>query len=234
MNDKNRVFYFMGATVFVALLIIGVMYISGDSGRKGGVKKTTQAELSSDPTVDIKKATLDLSAANVSPDKYSTITSKITAAFNQKLINTTLRESLQLELDIKYKSASTAKLDHLINADPVDINTFNGIISHLKAIGVNDPKFANYQSGLAKMTYYTTSLPSKVSAFTNRSFSNYNHNAYNALKNEVEVLPGLDPLFKKKSAVVSMQKSLLARLRDYNSKYGDYEMSLDGLDVNIN
>lgn len=234
MNDKNRVFYFMGGTVLIALLIIGVMYFSGGNGKNEKNEKTTQTELNSDPTVEIKKATLDLSGANVSPDKYSTIITKISAAFNQKLINTSLRESLQLELDNKYKSASIAKLDQLIKADPVDISTFNGIISHLKAIGVNDPIFANYQSGLAKMTYYTTSLPSKVSAFTSRSFASYNHNTYNTLKSEVEALPGLDPLFKKKSAVTSMQKSLLTRLRDYNSKYVDYQMSLDGLDVNIN
>lgn len=234
MNDKNRVFYFMAATVVVALLIIGVMYISGsnnDGEQEGGTRKVT---LSSDPTVDIKKATIDLTVANVSPDKYSTITQKITAAFNQKLINTALRSSLQLELDNKYKSASITKLDYLIKKDPVDVAAFNGIISHLKAIGVSDPKFANYQSGLAKMTYYTSSLPSKVSAFTGRSFANYNHDGYNALKNEIETLPGLDPLFKNKSAVVSMQKSLLTRLRDYNSKYVDYQMSLDGLDVTIN
>lgn len=234
MNDKNRVFYFMGGTVIVALLIIGLMYIFGGGEKTDEDKKTTQTELSSDPTVEIKKATLDISIANVSPDKYSTITTKTSAAYNQKLINTALRESLQLELDNKYKSTSIAKLDQLIKADPVDVSSFNGIISHLKAIGVNDPKFANYQSGLAKMTYYTTSLPSKVSAFTSRSFANYNHDSYNSLKNEVETLPGLDPLFKKKSAVVSMQKSLLTRLRDYNSKYVDYQMSLDGLEVNIN
>lgn len=234
MNDKNRVFYFMGATVFIALLIIAVMYISANNNQEGEVNNTAKEGLSSDPTADIKKATADLSVANVSPDKYSTITTKISAANNQKLINNTLRESLQMQLDSKYKSTSIAKLDQLIKADPVDVSSINGIISHLKVIGVNDPKFAKYQSGLAKMTYYTTSLPSKVSAFTSRSFDDYNHNSYNALKNEIETLPGLEPLFKNKSTVVLMQRSLLKRLIDYNSKYGDYQMSLEDFDANIN
>ena len=234
MNDKNRVFYFMGGTLLVALLIIGVMYLSG-SRRNNGSNTSKQATvLSSDPTVDIKKAILDINSANASGEKYSTAVTMISAARNQNLINDALHESLQLQLDNQYKSAAITKIDRLIKSDPINIAEINTLISHMKSIGINDPKCASYQSQIAKMNYYTTSLPVKVNAFTSRSFANYNHEAYKALINEIETLPGLDPLFKKKNAVAAMQGSLIRKMRDYNAKYADYQMSLNNINVDLN
>lgn len=234
MNDKNRVFYFMGGTLLVALLIIGVMYLSGSrsNGTTTGSKK--EVALSSDPTGEIKKAISEITPANVSGVTYTTILTKITAARNQNLINDALQESLQLQLDNQYKSAALTKIDNLVKGDPVNVAEINSVIGHLKSIGVNDPKFSAYQSGIAKMNYFTSTLPGKVSAFTSRSFANYDHNSYKALVNEIESLPGLDPIFRKKSAVVSVQSSSLKKMRDYNAKYAQYQMSLDNIDVNIN
>lgn len=234
MNDKNRVYYFMGGTLLVALLIIGVMYMSGSNNSPSKTTKKPEVTLPSDPTADIHKAIADITTANVSGATYSTIVTKISAAHNQKIINDALRESLQLELDNKYKSTALAKINQLIKADPINVGAINEMITHLKSIGVNDPKFTQYQSGIAKMNYFTGNIPNKVAAFTGRSFSNYDHGAYKALVSEIETLPGLDPLFKNKSAVKAMQSSAISRMRAYNAKYAEYQMSLNNLDVNIN
>ncbi|MFC6269442.1 hypothetical protein [Frigoriflavimonas asaccharolytica] len=227
MNDKNRIFYFMGGTIAVGIVVAIVVFLSGGGAKSSGSQTGTEKSVSNNKDLQAKVDALNI--GNVSPAIYNSLRTEINSSLEQKTITQVWKTNLENELEQKYTNLTLQKINKYFAADPINENAMQPLIQHLKILGKGQNELKGIQAKINEINYYTKILPVEVHKFTSRSFDYFNKGKYTALSSELNDLPARNPSLKKRKSVQNVRSSSLAEIKKYYQEYVDYQMAIDSL-----
>lgn len=230
MNDKNRIFYFMGGTLAVGLLVALIFFISG----KKGIPEVepTVIILPKSNAAGLQEKINELNNENVTPAYYNTLRTEITSSLEQKIIVKAEKEYLLTNLEQHYTNLTLKKIKKLFAADPVNEAAMQPLIGHLQSLGKGQQEINTIKKGIAEISYYNQILPAEVSKFTASSFVNFNDGKYKALKAELENLPDRHSALQNRQSVKATKAESLAKLTKYYQNYVAYNMAMQNVGIN--
>lgn len=233
MNNQNRIYYIVGGTIAVGLLLAFLVFaFSGglDSPVTKLPSRVDSASSTKSHHVVIEKKIDSLSQHNVTPTKYTTLKSEISSGLNAGMYPNSIKSNLDNRLADAYSKAVIAKINNELSKNPINQNEVEIYLTHLNTIGLANNEVLNFRRILKEYNYWTVSVPSKVETFVKKSFANYNSDQYLSLKNELEGSSNISPNILSHPAVISSRKSSLARLQKYYNEYVQYQMAMSGFD----
>lgn len=226
MNPKYRNLYFLAATLGVGLLIIGVMKLIGPHGPSTDRSNSGRvAQIAGHQ--DLEKKIVSMSTQDFSPKLYNNLLIEINAGATQNLFNQAIKDMLIQQLNAKYKEVSTARIQMLLRADPVNQEEIQNLISHQETTFGATAQLNAVKNKFKALNYYTQVLPNKIRAFTDQGFSGFDGNQYQALMNDLERMGNMDADFKKKKSVQTTKSAGISKLRDFYDSYLDWEQNMN-------
>lgn len=232
MNDKNRMYYFMGGTLAVGVFVALFMLLTQ---KKTGTNESNEKEIppvSNKAELEVKIYEINMN--NVSPAQYNTLRTEIVSSLEAKTIVKPTQDYLLDDLERKYTDLTLQKINKYFAEDPLNEPAMQPLISHLQSLGKGLQEISNIRAKINEINYYTKVLPVEVNKFTSASFQYFDEGKYNALKTELQNLPTTKPSLKNRNSVQAVKSSSLIKLTNYYKKYVDYNMAMQDVQININ
>ena len=232
MNDKNRIYYFMGGTLAVGVLVALFMLITQKKTEYGGGGEKEITSVSNKAELEVKIHEMNMN--NISPAHYNTLRTEIVSSLGAKTIVKPTHDYLLDDLEQKYTDLTLQKINKYFAADPVNEAAMQPLIAHLQSLGKGQQEISNIRAKINEINYYTKVLPIEVNKFTSASFQYFNEGKYNSLKAELQNLPNTKSSLKNRNSVQAIKSSSLGRLTKYYKDYVAYNMAMQDVQININ
>lgn len=219
MNSKYRGLYFLGATIVLGLLIIGIMRIMNQNNETKTHEKSSTTASQSNTHEIIEQKIGDLSIQNIDPSLYNTLLIEIENGASQGLFNGDMKDMLFNNLNEKYKSIVLQKINGYLNVDPVNFAEVDKYLSHVEGVFGASKEIGEIKSKIKTIQYYTVTLPQKVNAFINDGYGNFEESTYQNLMKELNSVPA--NLLKRKFISSSIAKNR-ANLNAYRVEFEEW------------
>jgi hypothetical protein len=224
ITEKNRSFVFLGGTMLMGVLIIGVLAFWETTGVDPVEVVNEQANTN---YVELETAIDSLKNANFRPDSYSTLLTRIDASHQQDLITADAKEELVSRLTDTYSGLVYNQCEFFLTGTNLHSDTeVLDWLSQLEKITGPDDKTGHYKGQIAAYNYYMDTLPEKVEDFISGGVENYNDETYKELKDEVTGLTRLDPPYRTTAKLNTLMASLKSGLEEFNSEWATQDTQL--------
>ena len=224
MNNKYRGLYFLGATIVLGLLIIGIMrMMNQNNGMKTPEKNSATASKSNTHQV-IEQKIEELTIQNIDPSLFNALLIEIENGASQGLFNGDMKNMLFNSLNQKYQSLALQKLNGYVDVDPINYAEVDKYLGHYKGVFGESGAIRELQGRIKTIQYYTVTLPQKVNAFIKAGFGNFEDTTYQNLMKELSNVPGN---LRKRKFINSSVTKLQADLINYKAEFEEWEDSVN-------
>ncbi|KGE13506.1 hypothetical protein [Sphingobacterium deserti] len=228
MNQKYRGLYFLGATLGVGLLIVGLMKLMSSSTVLPSSSRQQSVAIASGHKV-LENKINELSVDNISPAQYNNLLIEIDNAASQKLFNKAIQDMLLQQLNDKYTELCAARINVLLRADSVKQEEINSLIAHMESTFGTTREIATIKNKVKALNYYTQVLPQKVNALINQGFAEFENREYTQLVNELKNMPNLEGSLKRKKSVISVRNSCISKLQQFYRNYENWNLDMSNI-----
>lgn len=217
ITDKNRSLVFLGGTMLMGILIIGVLLLFENNDVES-VEIVNQQANTNFKTLESKIK--NLKTQNFDPKSYSTIATEINSSFEQELLTADSKTNLMSSLATVYSDLVYARCEFYLTGMGLD-NSKNvtSWLKQLERITAKNARIVKYQNQIKWYDYYSTTLSSKVYNFINPGITNYNDDIYKILIEEVSKMPHLEPAYKNKTKFIQIRSKLITALQNFNAEF---------------
>lgn len=223
MNSKYRGLYFLGATIILGLLIIGVMRLINQNHAVKTHENSSDITSKSNTHGIIEQKIGELSIQNVDPSLYNILLIEIENGAGQGLFNEDMKEMLLNNLNQKYQSLVIQKINGYLNVDPVNFGEVDKYLSHIDGVFGASKEIGEIKSKIKAIQYYNVTLPQKINAFINDGYGNFEESTYQNLMRELNTVPA--NLMKRKFISSSIAK-LRNNLNSYREEFEEWDNSV--------
>ncbi|WP_223580194.1 hypothetical protein [Sphingobacterium sp. GVS05A] len=226
MNQKYRGLYFLGATLGVGLLIVGLMKLMSSSPVQQGSTKQSAITTASGHKV-LENKIKEISEDNVSPAQYNNLLIEINNAASQDLFNKAIQDMLLQQLNDRYTQLSMNRINKLLRSDPVKQADLNILVAHLESTFGPTAEVAAIKNKVKALNHYTEALPQRVNSLINQGFAEFDEGQYRALMNELERMPNLDANLKRKKSVLAVRNAGISKLQQFHRNYENWNLNMN-------
>ncbi len=226
MNQKYRGLYFLGATLGLGLLIVGLMKLASSDPVSPTSSEQRPLAIASGHKV-LENKINELSVDNISPAQYNNLIIEINNAASQDLFNKRIQNMLLQQLNSKYTELCALRINVMLRAEPVKQGELNSLIAHLESTFGPTQEIASIKRNVKALHYYTQILPQKVHSLINQGFAEFENREYKTLVSELEKMPNLDANLRRKKSVIAARNSGLAKLKQFYTNYENWNISLN-------
>jgi hypothetical protein len=223
ITEKNRSLVFLGGTILVGILIIGILMFT-ESSDVDGVEIVDQPVNTNFKALESKIK--NLKTQNFNPSSYNTLATDIDASYQQELLNASAKTNLMSNLAMVYSNLVYSRCEHFLMGAGMDSSSdVISWLNQLEKITAKNKRIDKYRSQINAYNYYSTTLPAKVNQFIYPGITNYNEDKYDAYMKEVVNMPNLDPAYKNKPKFLKIKTELTLALQKFNAKfYTDFDI----------
>ncbi|WP_312139218.1 hypothetical protein [Sphingobacterium sp.] len=223
MNSKYRGLYFLGATIILGLLIIGVMRLINQNNAVKTHENSSNITSKSNTHGIIEQKIGELSIQNVDPSLYNILLIEIENGAGQGLFNEDMKEMLLNNLNQKYQSLVIQKINGYLNIDPVNFGEVDKYLSHIDGVFGASKEIGEIKSKIKAIQYYNVTLPQKINAFINDGYGNFEESTFQNLMRELNTVPA--NLMRRKFISSSIAK-LRNNLNSYREEFEEWDNSV--------
>jgi len=217
ITEKNRSLVFLGGTMLMGILIIGVLLLFEIDGPSGPEMPTIEKTNTFKP---LESKIKNLKTQNFDPNSYNTIATEINSSYDQELLTSDQKTNLMSSLSTVYSDLVYARCEFYLNGMGLDSGkNVTSWLNQLEKITARNAKIVNYRNQIKWYDYYSTTLSAKVYNFINPGITNYNDDRYKMLTDEVSKMPNLDPTYKNKTKFIQIRNKLLLALQNFNAEF---------------
>jgi hypothetical protein len=217
ITEKNRSLVFLGGTMIVGILIIGVL-VYFENNDVEGVEIVNQQANTNFKTLESKIK--NLKTQNFDPKSYSTIATEINSSYEQELLTADSKTNLMSSLATVYSDLVYARCEFYLSGMGLDSGkNVTRWLNQLERITAKNARIVKYQNQIKWYDYYSTTLSAKVYNFINPGITNYNDDRYKMLTEEVSKMPNLDSVYKNKTKFIKIRNELLLALQNFNAEF---------------
>ncbi|MBA4319912.1 MAG: hypothetical protein C0412_16050 [Flavobacterium sp.] len=221
ITEKNRSLVFLGGTMLIGILIIGVL-VYFENNDVESVEIVNQPANTNFKTLESKIK--NLKTQNFDPNSYNTMATEINASYEQELLTADQKTNLVLTLSAVYSDLVYSRCDFYLSGMGLDSSkNVSSWLNQLEKITARNARIVKYQNQIKWYDYYSTTLSSKVHNFINPGITNYNDDKYKKLTEEVSRMPNLDPAYKNKSKFIKIKNELIFALQNFNAEFYSVE-----------
>lgn len=217
ITDKNRSIVFLGGTMLVGILIIGVLLLFENND----VESVEIVNQQANTNFKVLESKINnLKTQNFDPNSYNTIATEINASFDQNLLTADSKTNLMSSLAIVYSDLVYARCEFFLSGMGLDSSTnVTSWLNQLERITARNARIVKYRNQIKWYEYYSTTLSAKVYNFIDPGITNYNDDRYKMLTEEVSKMPHLDPAYKNKTKFIKIRSKLILALQNFNAEF---------------
>ena len=217
ITDKNRSLVFLGGTMLMGILIIGVLLLFEIDGPGGPEIPPTEKANTFKP---LESKIKNLKTQNFAPNSYNTIATEINSSYDQELLTADQKTNLMSSLATVYSDLVYARCEFFLTGMGLDSSQeVTSWLNQLEKITARNARISKYQNQIKWYDYYSTTLSAKVYNFINPGITNYNDDRYKMLSEEVTNMPHLDATYKNKSKFIKIRNELILALQNFNAEF---------------
>lgn len=220
VNEKNRSFIFLAATMIVGLIIIGFQ-IFVDSDDVTDVETINKQVNPNYKVLETKIGNLKNQTFN--PTSYNTLISNIDDSYLKHKITFEWKVNLTSKLTTAYSNLVYSQCEFYLSG--YNIHTSTEVLSwlqQLENITSQNSKIEYYRGQINAYDDYTIYLPKEVDDF----YSNFDESKYNDLKNKVISMPKLDDKYKNNSKFKNIKEQNSSKLEEAYRNWAEQDNSL--------
>ncbi|MBX9886524.1 MAG: hypothetical protein K2Y30_01155 [Flavobacteriaceae bacterium] len=223
MTEKNRSLVFLGGTMLVGILIVGILLFS-ESSDVESIEVVNEQASTNFPILENKIKSLK--THNFNPNSYNTIATEIDASYQQELITSTAKTNLISSLSSVYSTLVYNQCEMYLTNNFGNSDDILSWLTQLEKISSKNARTDQYRNQIKWYKYYSTSLPSKVNNFIAGGNTNFDENVYLKLKEEVQKMPSLESRYKNAAKFNTIRSQLTARLTDFYNQWNQQEIGI--------
>jgi hypothetical protein len=223
ITEKNRSLVFLGGTMLVGILIVGILLFSETSDVES-IEVVNEQANTNFPLLENKIKSLK--TQNFNPNSYNTIATEIDASYQQELITSTAKTNLISSLSSVYSTLVYNQCEMYLTHNFGKSDEILSWLNQLEKISSKNAKTDQYRNQIKWYKYYSTSLPTKVNNFIAGGNTNFDENVYLKLKEEVQKMPSLESRYKNAAKFNTIRGQLTARLTDFYNQWNQQEIGI--------
>lgn len=221
ITEKNRSLVFLGGTMLMGILIIGVLLLFENNDVESVVIVNKQADTN---FKTLESKIKSLKTQNFDPNSYNTIATEINASFEQELLTADSKSNLMTNLATMYSDLVYSRCEFYLSGMGLDSSkNVTSWLNQLEKITARNNRIVKYQNQIKWYDYYSTTLSTEVYNFINPGIINYNEDRYKLLIDKVTKMPHLDPVYKNKTKFIRIKNELILALQNFNAEFYSVE-----------
>lgn len=217
ITEKNRSLAFLGGTLIIGLIILGVIMLSETVDVKRGEKVVTPPPTNLSA---LENKINNLKNQPFDPSSYSTLITEIEDSYKQTLITSAVRSNLEASLKNVYSDLVYAKSEAFLTGSDINSSTeIQGWLNQVETISSRNAKIENYRTQIYHYNYYISKFPNEVMAFVSPGIGNYQDDSYRFLKDKAKNMPGLAETYRNSNKLQGISKKLIDQLESFNAEW---------------
>lgn len=224
ITEKNRSLVFLGGTMLIGLLVIGIL-VYFENNDVEGVEIVNQRANTNNQTLELKIKSLK--TQNFNPNSYNTISTEINTSSDQELITPDQKTNLMLSLATVYSDLVYARCEFYLTGTGLDSSkNVTSWLNQLQNITAKNARIDNYRNQIKWYDYYSTTFPSQVNNFINGGTTSFEEAKYINYKNSLEKMPNLDAKYKNTAKFNQIRTQLTSRLNNLYNQWNQQEIGI--------
>lgn len=212
-----------GAKILAGALGLGVLIIGATQmiGNTNKVKTELVSTVSEGTTLfnELTSKVDSLKTGSLDVPRFNTLEVSVDSYFEQKLITDQAANSLKTSINRIFALRVYAYCEAFLKGRNGNAPECIQLLNNLQGkIGANN-QILMYRTQIKWFQYYSTTLPNKVNTFVKSGIGNYTDEEYQRLKDEVQNMPGLSPIYKNSNRFKTINSKLIKDLYQFNYDY---------------